>query len=135
MYSPFLKNHLKRVRWVKRKFRRLTCRAERVSSEQRKEPDRQHGNDDSPVTVEDVSLRQEAGELVPADAQHTKMHWCYKPAPYSASNGTTFCRVSKCARPTRRSGLFFYSYCGESSRIVDFSCFHASMPGQDMSMY
>jgi hypothetical protein len=64
-----------------------------------------------------------------------EVHRCYKPAPCSAWYGTTFCRVSKCARLTRRSGLFFYSYCGVSSRIVDFSWLDGSIPGLDMSMY
>src|SRR5215467_2698620 len=62
------------------------------------------------------------------------MHCCYKSAHCSALRGTTSCRASKCARLTRQSGLLFYSYCGESSRIFDFSCFHASMPGGGMSM-
>ena len=56
------------------------------------------------------------------------------PARFSASGDITFCRVSTCARLTRRSGLSFYSGCGGSSRIVDSSWLHASMPGQEMSM-
>src|SRR5260370_6076405 len=61
------------------------------------------------------------------------LRWHYKPAQYRASGGTTFCRVSKCARLTRPNGLFFYSGCGESSRIVDFSWLYASTPAQEMS--
>src|SRR5712692_9546825 len=60
--------------------------------------------------------------------------WHYRPAQNRASGGTTFCSVSKCARLTRPNGLFFYSGCGESSRIVDFSWLYASTPGRDMSM-
>jgi len=52
----------------------------------------------------------------------------------SASGGTTFCRVSKCARLTRLRGLSFYSGCGESSRIVDFSCQYANTPAYTMSI-
>jgi hypothetical protein len=62
------------------------------------------------------------------------LHWRQKPARFSASGGITFCRVSTCARLTQRSGLFFYYGCGGSSRIVDFSCFHASTPGLQMSI-
>ncbi len=63
-----------------------------------------------------------------------KRRWHYEPVQFSASRSTTFCHVSMCARLTRRSGLFFYSGCGESSRLIDFSWLHASMPGQTMSM-
>jgi hypothetical protein len=75
------------------------------------------------------------GEHVPADARHEKPALAgARQRGSRASGGTTFCRVSTCARLTQRSGLFFYSDCGGSSRIVDFSWLHASMPGQEMSM-
>ena len=59
---------------------------------------------------------------------------CIVPAPVRTPGGTTFCRVSKCARLTRPNGLFFYSGCGESSRIADFSCHYANTAYAGMSI-
>ena len=80
-------------------------------------------------------MLQEVGEHVPEACkdEHLRLSGARKRRSAQTS-GTMFCRVSICARLTRPRGLFFYSGCGESSRMVAFAWLYPSMPNQELSM-
>jgi hypothetical protein len=64
---------------------------------------------------------REMGECLQAETHQKKRRQRYGPVRISASRSTTFCHVSKCARLTLASGLFFDSGYGGSSSLIDFS--------------